>query len=249
MNRVNLSYPQVPETVNSICCIGNFDGVHIGHQKLISRTVELARQKDAEAAVITFWPDPNQFLKPKTDRRYITTEENKFLLFEQYGIDTVYILEFDEQLSALSADSFIEYMNSFSVDTLICGFDFTYGYRGNGTADTLISCELRNFDVEVIECQQIDNEKISSRKILRLIREGNIADAVRLLGHDYLVEGEVINGIFESEVNQMPCDGEYQVEILDRLQTVRISDRKFDAHQYSDGLLKVKFPFMVKTIL
>ena len=98
MKRVNLSYPQGPETVNSICCIGNFDGVHIGHQKLISRTVELARQKDAEAAVITFWPDPNQFLKPKTDRRYITTEENKFLLFEQYGIDTVYILEFDEKL-------------------------------------------------------------------------------------------------------------------------------------------------------
>ncbi|HPW53647.1 MAG TPA: FAD synthetase family protein [Erysipelotrichaceae bacterium] len=192
-----------------IACIGNFDGVHQGHQLLINRVVELAADKFT-TAVITFDPDPETvFARKKIE--HLTTLKQKKEYFYSMGIEEVIVIPFSEEISYFSKEKFIEsFLNSFNLDTLICGRDYRFGHRGEGNSDYLVNTTKKNFKVEVLEHVLYNNEKISSTMISNLIKEGNLDLAKELLNHDYHIEASVLNKKVITE-NVLPLQGKYPV--------------------------------------
>ncbi len=185
------------------CCIGNFDGVHRGHQKLIAATVRQAREHGMIPAAITFDPHPMSYLTGKPFAQLTTLEQKKQLLYS-YGIEEVIIFPFDEILASMSDDDFIQFvLNEMEIHKLLCGTDFHYGSRGKGNTDRLQKSDTRKFEVEVIEDLMVDNHKLSSSMIRDLIEKGNVEQAVELLGHSYEIE---------SSDNVLPPAGRYLVE-------------------------------------
>ena len=185
MNIVRLNYSELPVAEPRICCIGNFDGVHLGHRRLFERVSELAKEQQCLKSVITFDPTSKQLFNP--DQRVLTTLEQKTALFAQLGADEIIILHFDEALMKTDAIDFINYLNQFSLKKLICGFDFMFGYLGKGNVITLKEDRHVRFPVEVIEPVKYYGEKISSTRITQAIKRGEITKAEKMLGHDYNV--------------------------------------------------------------
>ncbi|MDI9540548.1 MAG: FAD synthetase family protein [Bacillota bacterium] len=197
--------------MKKIACIGNFDGVHLGHQLLISRVVELADDKFIPT-VITFDPDPETIFTGK-NRKYLTTLKQKKEYLYNYGIKEIIVIPFTKEVSYISKNKFIElFLNNFNLDTLVCGEDFRFGHRGEGSSDYLIKTNTKNFKVEVLEHVLYNHEKISSTLISNLIKEGNIKLAERLLNHDYIIEATILNKEVITE-NVIPLQGEFNVSI------------------------------------
>ncbi len=197
--------------MKKIACIGNFDGVHLGHQLLISRVVELADDKFIPT-VITFDPDPETIFTGK-NRKYLTTLKQKKEYLYNYGIKEIIVIPFTKEVSYISKNIFIEFfLNNFNLDTLVCGEDFRFGHIGEGSSDYLIKTNTKNFKVEVLEHVLYNHEKISSTLISNLIKEGNIKLAERLLNHDYIIEATILNKEVITE-NVIPLQGEFNVSI------------------------------------
>lgn len=174
-------------------CIGYFDGIHLGHQKLISATSEMAERYHCDSALITFDPDPREVTVKYADVHHIMTLRQKINKAMDLGIDNIYILKFTEEMSKLTPDAFIEMLlKTCDLKGLVCGFDFHYGYKGQGNAETLKACG--KFEVAVIEPVSDSGGKISSTRIQQLIRDGDVSTAERLLGSPYEVEGIVVEG-------------------------------------------------------
>lgn len=197
--------------MKKIACIGNFDGVHLGHQLLINRVVELAKN-DYIPTVITFDPDPEEIFTNKK-KKYLTTINQKKEYFYQFGIREVIIIPFNKELSLLKKEQFMElYLNKFSLETLICGKDFKFGHLGKGDSTYLKNTNIKNFKVEVLNDVLYNNEKISSTLISNLIKEGNIKLAKELLNHEYSIEAEILNKKIITD-NVIPLNGKYDVLI------------------------------------
>lgn len=177
-----------------ICaCIGYFDGVHRGHQELIRETIAMARQKHCENALITFDPDPAVVIHNLDMAQHITTLRQKISLAYQYGIENIYILKFTPEMCRMPVEEFEQrILLKMNLQGLICGFDYHYGYMGKGSAADLK--ERMPFPVEVVASVDEEGEKISSTRILRLIRQGDVAAANKLLGHDFEIIGRVVHG-------------------------------------------------------
>ncbi len=185
------------------CCIGNFDGVHKGHQRLIAATVKQAREHGMIPAAITFDPHPLAFLSGKQQPLLTTLEQKKQLLY-RYGIEEVIIFPFDEVIAQMADKDFIQFvLNEMEIHCLLCGSDFHYGSRGAGNTEKLISSQNRRFEVEVIEDLLADGQKLSSTMIRKLIEDGRISEAVNWLGHHYEIEGPD---------NVLPPLGKYLIE-------------------------------------
>ena len=174
-------------------CIGYFDGLHLGHQALIKKTIELAHEHQCESALITFDPDPWVTIHKDMTVKHITTMKQRINLAMQSGIKNIYILKFTEEMSRLSPHDFVErVILPCNIRALVCGFDFRYGFKGQGTCDTLREEGL--FDVAVVDAVMDGGEKISSTRISNLIEAGEVDEAARLMGHPYVIEGKVIHG-------------------------------------------------------
>lgn len=186
-----------------VACIGNFDGVHLAHQKLIELTVDTARKKNLKSRVITFTPEPSIFYsKSRKHQRILTTDRIKKKLFTDYGIDEVIFIRFSDELASMNHDEFVrKYLND--IDTLVCGFDFTYGKNAEGNIETL---KNYTFNLEVVEQIDYYQKKISTTRIIKLISSGRIRFAEKLLNHPYYVEFEVIDGIIHTD-NVLPDEG------------------------------------------
>jgi len=185
------------------CCIGNFDGVHKGHQKLIAATVRQAREHGMIPAAITFDPHPMSYLSGKPFPLLTTLAQKKELLY-RYGIEEVIIFPFDEILASMADSDFIRFvLNEMEIHKLICGSDFHYGNRGKGNTEKLLNDDNRKFDVEIIDDLMIEERKLSSSMIRELIENGRIEKAVELLGHSYEIE---------SGENVLPPSGRYLIE-------------------------------------
>lgn len=196
---INLSYPlSLPnETVpNCVAAIGFFDGIHKGHQQVISRAVKKAKQLRMESAVITFHPHPSVILKnSKKSAKYITPLFEKKRLLKDLQVDRMYVIEFNKQLSLLTPEQFIQtYIKQLNVKHLIAGFDFTYGHKGAGNMENLQQFAKDDFTYETIEKVAIENEKVSSTKIRQLLSDGNVEQINHLLGRELSVVGTVITG-------------------------------------------------------
>ncbi|MEC9484332.1 MAG: bifunctional riboflavin kinase/FAD synthetase [Candidatus Izemoplasma sp.] len=174
----------------TVAAIGFFDGVHLAHQALIEKTIEIGNQKQLPTAIITFDEHPKSILYD-FDYHYITPLKRKLEIFKQYNIDTVYVINFTKEKANLSPSKFIDHY-LLNIDTLVCGFDFKFGARGSGTIKTLQA--HTEFDTVIVKKITYHGFKIGSTHIRDLIQSGHVEQVTPILGDYYMIEGEVIHG-------------------------------------------------------
>ena len=192
MEVVHVDFHDIPSLPASSCCIGYFDGFHLGHQALIQKAVEVAHAKKIKAGLITFDPDPWVIFKPDANLDHLTSMTDRIQLAKQMGIEIFYILHFTREFAALEPDAFHEVLHAMHVDSLICGFDYHYGKKNSGSVSTLTRQTL--FELYVIDSVNAKSLKISSTRIEGLIRQGKMISANRLLDMYYSIEGTVAQG-------------------------------------------------------
>lgn len=165
----------------NVSCIGSFDGVHKGHQQLIKRTIDLADKNNVEPYVITFDPDPAVVIG---QAHYELTDLNRRIeLFEHFGLKGVIVIPFNTELMRLSSEEFKkQILDKLNLNTLVCGFDFTYGYKGSGNAETL---KKQGVKVSVVNECLYYGKKISSTRIRKELQNNNLHLVNKLLGYEY----------------------------------------------------------------
>jgi riboflavin kinase/FMN adenylyltransferase len=176
--------------------IGNFDGVHRGHQALIAAAREAPGQ-GAPVGVMTFDPHPQRFFAPARPHVTLTPPALKFELLARYGLDLVAVETFDAALAGLSADAFIadRLVRRLGVGHVVVGYDFRFGQGRRGTAETLRSAGLTHgFGVSIVEPVAIDGHLVSSTAIRVALADGRVDAAAQLLGHWWRIEGRVTGG-------------------------------------------------------
>jgi riboflavin kinase/FMN adenylyltransferase len=181
----------------SVVTVGTFDGLHIGHQEIISRMKTFAREKNGETILITFDPHPRIVLDPNHDVKFILTRKRKFELLSNLGIDNLIILPFTKEFSRTSSEDFIkEYLiGKLSADMLIVGYDHHFGRNREGNYEQLHRLgKTFHFEVAEIPAQYVDDIPVSSTKIRNALTEGNVRLANKMLGFEYSITGKVIAG-------------------------------------------------------
>jgi riboflavin kinase/FMN adenylyltransferase len=177
--------------------LGNFDGVHKGHQALLARTAEHARALDAPLLVLTFEPHPRRFFVPDTGPFRLTMLPAKLRLLEQYGVQAALAQRFDTAFAALTADAFVDevLLGGMGARHVVCGYDFTFGARRGGNVEMLREMGARRgFGVTVLDPVMREGEIYSSTSIREALRAGWPSEAAELLGHAWEIEGIVEEG-------------------------------------------------------
>ena len=177
---------------------GFFDGVHQGHQKILSRLVESARAIEGESVVITFWPHPKKVLMPaQNDCHTLSTLEEKIQLIAAMKIDHLIILTFDKEFSQISSDEFVKdiLIEKIGTKKLVIGYDHKFGKNREGGFEYLKSnAHQFGFEVEEIPRQDIDQMGISSTLIRKALLEADVKSAAMFLGRNYSLTGTVVKG-------------------------------------------------------
>ena len=177
-----------------IFALGFFDGVHLGHQELLTQCVRLAEQRNCEAAAITFDRHP-QSLFLNTPPMLISTLPDRQELLKRYGIAYIETFSVMKETMATPWQEFLELLVRRGAEGFVCGRDFRFGHRGQGNSGNLLAfCEARGMPCIIVEEQSLDGIRISSTYIRRQIEEGDMATAVRFLGHPYVLTGTVVPG-------------------------------------------------------
>jgi riboflavin kinase/FMN adenylyltransferase len=212
-----------------VAALGNFDGVHLGHQKIFERVKEEALQIGGEGVVITFEPHPLKVLSPSHCPPLLTPFRKKMMLIEKSGIQTVLCIEFTLAFSRLTPLQFVEdiLVKSVNPRKVIVGYNYHFGQKKSGDAKTLKDLGRRfQIDVDVMEGLRKEGLIVSSSKIRELVRTGKIEEASRLLGRDFLLIGKVIEGAkrgrplgfptanLEMTDELYPPNGVYAVEVI-----------------------------------
>ncbi|KMQ67328.1 riboflavin biosynthesis protein RibF [Chryseobacterium sp. FH2] len=210
--------------------LGMFDGVHLGHKSIIDELIKIGSENDLETAILTFWPHPRFVFNPNEDLKLLNTLEEKKLLIEKYGIDNLFLKEFDEEFRNLTGEEFVRQIliDKLNVKYLIIGYDHSFGKNKSGNFELLqkLSKEL-DFEVEQMEAINIHENNISSTKVRNALLAGNIKDANEMLGYSYSVSGTVVHGkkigrtigyptanIETESIKLLPKKGAYIVEVL-----------------------------------
>jgi riboflavin kinase/FMN adenylyltransferase len=183
--------------VNPVVTLGNFDGVHLGHQKIFEKVKEEASKVHGEAVVITFEPHPLKVLSPQHCPPLITPFRKKMMLIEKSGIKTVLCIEFSLAFSRILPFEFFKniLVEKVKAKKIIVGYDYRFGKKRKGDVEVLKKVgKLFNVEVEVVEALKIDHTIVSSSRIRELIKNGQVEVASKLLGRDYLMMGKVIGG-------------------------------------------------------
>lgn len=181
----------------SVVTIGNFDGVHLGHQKILTSVVERARRTGALAVVLTFFPHPVRVLRPAVAPSLLSTLEQRLAAFEAAGIDAALVVHFNAELSQMSAE---EFAKRFLVETMraaavLVGANFRFGHRQEGDVKLLEALGGRwDFEVGIVQPVVQAGEVISSSAIREALREGRVDDAQKMLGRPYALEGQIQPG-------------------------------------------------------
>lgn len=182
-------------TTKNTYALGFFDGVHLGHQALINACIRLAQQTDSRPCALTFDIHPQDLVQNKAPL-LINTPADRRLLLEQFGIQGIHTLQFDQQTRQMPWQDFFQYLtDDLQAAGLVCGEDFRFGYRGEGTAQLLKqACNDAGIPCTVVPEQAKEGVRISSTYIRQLIAGGNIDRAVEFLGHPHILSGMVISG-------------------------------------------------------
>lgn len=216
---------------NAVVTTGTFDGMHLGHQKIIDRLNELSKQISGESVILTFFPHPRLVLFPEdNDLKLINTLDEKIELLEQSGIDHLVIIPFTKEFSRLTSLQFIQDILVARIGTkkLVIGYDHHFGKNREGSFEHLKHYAPEyGFEVEEIPEQDINDVAVSSTKIRTALLEGNIATANLYLGYHFALRGKVIRGDqigrtigyptanlhIEENYKLIPKDGIYAVNV------------------------------------
>ena len=180
---------------SKVVLIGNFDGIHLGHQKLISKAKKIAEQKKQKLVLITFNPHPREIIN-NIEMDLILPYKEKKLLLKNYGIDKIDEIKFTNKLSKLSAEEFAkEYIyKAHNPSDIVIGKNFKFGHKARGDAKLLKDSLSKKVKVHSIDIKRLDSLVISSSEIKKLISKGSIEKVNKLLGRNYHISGKVIHG-------------------------------------------------------
>lgn len=181
----------------TIVTIGTFDGVHLGHKKIIALVTAGAAELHCESLVLTFFPHPREVLQEGTEMKQLSTLEEKITLLESLGVDHLVIHPFDREFSRLTAEDFVKtvLVDTFNIKKIIIGHDHRFGRNRTATIDYLIVYGSRyGFEVVQISAKEINEVAISSTKIRTALEEGNVRLANDFLGYEYSLSGIVSKG-------------------------------------------------------
>ena len=182
---------------SSVLTIGTFDGVHIGHQKIIQRLNEIKNGDVERSMILTFYPHPRRVLDQSNDIKMLTTMDEKIQLLEKFGLNDLIIEPFTKEFSRLSALDFVRdiLVNQLHLKQLVIGYDHHFGKNREGNFDQLTEFgDLYDFSVEKISAQEIESVSVSSTKIRKAIEAGDMSTANKYLGYNYLLTGDIIKG-------------------------------------------------------
>ena len=216
---------------NAVVTSGTFDGVHLGHQKILKRLNEVAELTNGESVVITFYPHPRSVISPDNQIvKLLSTLEEKIELLEKSGVDNLLIVPFTREFSELSSEEFIQkiLIDTIGTKTLVIGYDHRFGKNREGGFDYLkLNKEKYGFQIEEISRQDIENVGVSSSKIRKALQEGDVPSADHFLGRNYSLSGVIVKGkqlgrtigfptanIQVREIAKLiPLDGVYAVKV------------------------------------
>ncbi|QSB27507.1 bifunctional riboflavin kinase/FAD synthetase [Flavobacterium sp. CLA17] len=218
-------------TKKTILTLGTFDGVHIGHKKILERITQNTENGKYESLVLTFFPHPRMVLQEKSEIKLLNTISEKTKLLEQTGIENLVIHPFNESFSRLTAEEFVHsiLVDQFHIQKIIIGHDHRFGRNRTADINDLIAFGKEyGFEVEQISAEEIQDVSVSSTKIRKALDEGNIALANDYLGYAYFLSGEVVKGKqlgrtigfptaniqIEEEYKKIPKNGVYVVQTL-----------------------------------
>ncbi len=184
-------------STKTIITIGTFDGVHIGHKKILQKVVAEAKKNNLTSAVLTFFPHPRFILNQNSDLKLLNTIEEKKALLNSTGLDALLIHPFDQEFANLSPEQFVKkiLVDQLKISKIIIGYDHRFGKNRSADINDLIQFGTKyNFEVEQISAQELNEIAISSTKIRTALNEGNINLANNYLGYPYSFSGKVIKG-------------------------------------------------------
>ena len=177
--------------------LGVFDGVHLGHQKLIKETVDKSRKNDGISMIATFDPHPDKIINPESNVFLLTTLEERISLIKDLDVDVFLIIRFNRMMSKMPPEDFISkiLVDSLQVKELFVGFNYKFGFQGKGNTDILREySKLYKFKTNILKPIAANHTIISSTRIKDYIKLGEIEKAKKLLGHDITISGRVISG-------------------------------------------------------
>ena len=181
----------------TVVTIGTFDGVHLGHQKILKQITKSAEAFHCESLVLTFFPHPRMVLQEDTEMKQLNTLNEKIDLLDNLGVDNLVVHPFDKEFSRLTAEEFVKevLVDVFKVKKIIIGYDHRFGRNRTANIDDLIVFgETYGFEVEQISAEEINEVSISSTKIRNALLEGNVELAADYLGYHYSLTGIVSKG-------------------------------------------------------
>lgn len=176
--------------------IGNFDGVHFGHQKIINSVQEKAKNNNLKSAILTFFPHPINYFKPQSTQNFlINSLAQKLNFFKQNSIDYVFLINFNSKFAEISSKEFIEeiLINKLNTKNLTIGYDFIFGKNRSGNFNFLKKYQ-NNFKTQQISALKQNNITISSTNIRKFIQNGEIIQANNFLDKNFAIKGIIING-------------------------------------------------------
>lgn len=191
------SIQEFSATSGTVVTLGTFDGVHIGHQRILEKVTSSAKALGCESLVLTFFPHPRMVLQQESEIKLLNTIDEKSLLLQQFGIDNLVVHPFDETFSRLTAEEFVKdiLVDKFSIRKIIIGYDHRFGRnRTANINDLVLFGQQYGFEVEQISAHEIDEVSISSTKIRNSLDSGNIDLANQYLGYEYFFSGIVAEG-------------------------------------------------------
>lgn len=188
---------------HTFVALGSFDGIHLGHQKLIKRTIDMKKEfnmnnesENAKAMICTFYNHPLTTINCKIAPKLIMDNKTKIRVLESLGIDILNFMTFDKEFMKISPDDFIlKLVETYNVKGIVVGFNYKFGYKNLGDVNLLKKySKLLNFSLSVVEPVKLENEIISSSKIREYLKKGEIKRANEMLGRTFFLSGEIIKG-------------------------------------------------------
>lgn len=183
---------------NSIIALGNFDGVHTGHQKLIKQTIKRAKEKNVKASILIFRENTEKTIKGEnSNKKLLTSNSYKYEILQSLGIDLIYEIKFDEAFMKLDPEVFLNdflYKN-LKVKGIVVGYDYRFGYKARGDLESLKSfTDKKNISLDIIEAYKKNGKVVSSTLIRSLVENGSVEEAQDLLGRPFVIIGKVSHG-------------------------------------------------------